>query len=122
MARRLLLEIIVMIFISIQPFAKRKLLAFALALLCLSTASCFADALYLSSNGRAVPQRQATAARVASLSPQEPSGSQQVPLSFVRAMIAGNQFASRYTWLMWGSSVSANQIFGEVIGQPHLGM
>jgi hypothetical protein len=37
-----------MIFVSIVPFAPKKLFAFAAAVACLSTASCFADAMYLS--------------------------------------------------------------------------
>ncbi len=53
MAQVLLLEIIAMVLISLQPYAVKKLAALALALLCLSTVSCFADALYLSS--RALP-------------------------------------------------------------------
>lgn len=36
-----------MILISIQPFAPRKLLALAAAVICLSTASCFASAVFL---------------------------------------------------------------------------
>jgi hypothetical protein len=64
MAQVLLLEIITMILISLQPYAVKKLAALALALLCLSTASCFADALYLST--RTLPQqRQAIPARAA---------------------------------------------------------
>jgi hypothetical protein len=39
-----------MILISIQPFAFKKLFALGATLLCLSTASCFADALFLSVN------------------------------------------------------------------------
>jgi predicted transglutaminase-like cysteine proteinase len=37
-----------MIFISIQPFAVKKLLGLALTLLCLSTASCFASSMLIS--------------------------------------------------------------------------
>ena len=37
-----------MILISIQPFAPKKLFALAATVACLSTASCFADAMYLS--------------------------------------------------------------------------
>ena len=37
-----------MILISIQPFARKKIFAFAAALLCLSTASCFASPLLFS--------------------------------------------------------------------------
>lgn len=37
-----------MILISIQPFAPKKIFAFAAAVICLSTASCFASALLLS--------------------------------------------------------------------------
>jgi hypothetical protein len=49
MARAVLIEIIIpMILISIQPFAFRKLFALAAALVCLSTASCFASAMFLS--------------------------------------------------------------------------
>lgn len=42
-----------MITISIQPFSSRKLLAIGVAALCASTASCFADAMYLTA-----PMRQ----------------------------------------------------------------
>ena len=41
-----------MILVSINPFAVRKLVALGATLLCLSTASCFADALFLASNGK----------------------------------------------------------------------
>ena len=37
-----------MILISIQPFAPKKLFAFAAAVICLSTASCFASSIFLS--------------------------------------------------------------------------
>ena len=37
-----------MIFVSIQPFAVKKMFALGATLLCLSTASCFADAMFLS--------------------------------------------------------------------------
>jgi hypothetical protein len=37
-----------MILVSIQPFAPKKLFALAATVACLSTASCFADAMYLS--------------------------------------------------------------------------
>ena len=37
-----------MILVSIQPFAAKKLFALAATVACLSTASCFADAMYLS--------------------------------------------------------------------------
>ena len=49
-----------MIFISIQPFAPKKLFALAATIACLSTASCFADAMYLSakSEGSTRPVRQ----------------------------------------------------------------
>ena len=52
-----------MIFISIQPFAPKKLFALAATITCLSTASCFADAMYLSSKSEvsARPARQARA-------------------------------------------------------------
>jgi hypothetical protein len=41
-------DIDIMILISIQPFAPKKMFALGATLLCLSTASCFADALFLS--------------------------------------------------------------------------
>ena len=44
----MLLNLAIMVFISIQPFAFKKMLALGVTLLCLSTASCFADALFLS--------------------------------------------------------------------------
>ena len=52
-----------MILISIQPFAPKKLFALAATIACLSTASCFADAMYLSakSEGSARPVRQTRA-------------------------------------------------------------
>ena len=52
-----------MIFISIQPFAPKKLFALAATIACLSTASCFADAMYLSAKaeGSARPARQVRA-------------------------------------------------------------
>ena len=37
-----------MILVSIQPFAPKKLFALGATIACLSTASCFADAMYLS--------------------------------------------------------------------------
>lgn len=45
---RCLRTITTMILISIQPFALKKILAFAAALICLSTASCFASAVFFS--------------------------------------------------------------------------
>ena len=49
-----------MIFVSINPYAVRKLVALGATLLCLSTASCFADALFLAGNaGRTVAVRDA---------------------------------------------------------------
>ena len=47
---------ITMILISIQPFAPKKLFALGATIACLSTASCFADAMYLSSKSHS-PQR-----------------------------------------------------------------
>ena len=38
----------IMILISIRPFAPKKLFALVATIACLSTASCFADAMYLS--------------------------------------------------------------------------
>jgi hypothetical protein len=51
-----------MILISIQPFAPKKLFALGATIACLSTASCFADAMYLSarSDTAARPARQAS--------------------------------------------------------------
>ena len=48
---------ITMILISIQPFAAKKLFALGATIACLSTASCFADAMYLSSKSRS-PERE----------------------------------------------------------------
>ena len=45
-----------MILVSIQPFAPKKLFALAATIACLSTASCFADAMYLSSKSSAPAQ------------------------------------------------------------------
>ncbi len=45
-----------MILISIQPFAAKKLFALGATIACLSTASCFADAMYLSSKSPAREQ------------------------------------------------------------------
>lgn len=48
-----------MILISIQPFAAKKLFAVVATIACLSTASCFADAMYLSARfGTATPKMQ----------------------------------------------------------------
>lgn len=47
-----------MITVSIQPFGRRKLAALGVALLCASTASCFADAMYLTSSQAALRQAQ----------------------------------------------------------------
>ncbi|MBA2432395.1 MAG: hypothetical protein H0V56_09810 [Chthoniobacterales bacterium] len=83
MAQLLLLEIIAMILISLQPYAAKKLFVLALALLCLSTASCFADALYLSA--RALPQqRQAVAARAATSAPAGTLAHSHMSLSLLR--------------------------------------
>ncbi|HSH38528.1 MAG TPA: hypothetical protein VK993_07060 [Chthoniobacterales bacterium] len=41
-----------MILISIQPFAAKKLFALGATIACLSTASCFADAMYLSNKSQ----------------------------------------------------------------------
>ena len=53
-----------MILISIQPFAPKKLFALAATIACLSTASCFADAMYLSARAETSvrPARQAPVA------------------------------------------------------------
>ena len=48
-----------MILISIQPFAAKKLCALAATLACLSTASCFADAMYLSVKSAASERQMA---------------------------------------------------------------
>lgn len=45
-----------MILVSIQPFAPKKLFALAATIACLSTASCFADAMYLSSKSQSPEQ------------------------------------------------------------------
>ena len=45
---RAAIKVITMILISIQPFAPKKLFAVVATIACLSTASCFADAMYLS--------------------------------------------------------------------------
>ena len=50
MARPVLVILVVMIFVSINPYAVKKLVALGATLLCLSTASCFADALFLAGN------------------------------------------------------------------------
>ena len=50
MARAVLVIVVVMIFVSINPYAVKKLVALGATLLCLSTASCFADALFLAGN------------------------------------------------------------------------
>lgn len=57
-----------MICISIQPFAFKKMFALGATLLCLSTASCFADAMFLSSNS-ARRSAQAAGPRTAVVSP-----------------------------------------------------
>ena len=49
-------SITAMITITIQPFGRRKLAALGVALLCASTASCFADAMYLTV-GHATPRQ-----------------------------------------------------------------
>ena len=54
---RAAIESITMILISIQPFAPKKLFALGATIACLSTASCFADAMYLSSKSPS-PERQ----------------------------------------------------------------
>ncbi len=66
-----------MILISIQPFAPKKLFALVATIACLSTASCFADAMYLSTKagavqqeserGRAIEQSSVSAVRTQSL-------------------------------------------------------
>lgn len=49
MAQPVLIEtIITMVLISIQPFASRKILLLVATLLCLSSAICFADSLFMS--------------------------------------------------------------------------
>ena len=50
-----------MILISIQPFAPRKLFALGATIACLSTASCFADAMYLSSKSQSVERKAMSA-------------------------------------------------------------
>ncbi len=46
-----------MILISIQPFAPKKLFALGATIACLSTASCFADAMYLSSKSQSFERK-----------------------------------------------------------------
>ena len=61
---RAAIESITMILISIQPFAPKKLFALAATIACLSTASCFADAMYLS-NKSPSPAQKARAVQTA---------------------------------------------------------
>ena len=49
-----------MILISIQPFAPKKLFALGATIACLSTASCFADAMYLSSKSQSFQRKPVT--------------------------------------------------------------
>ena len=63
-----------MITISIQPFARRKLVALGVTLLCASTVSCFADAMYLT-RGQA-SERQPTVSQQSSV-PTEQAGPSQ---------------------------------------------
>ena len=49
---------IIMILVSIQPFAAKKIFALAATVACLSTASCFADAMYLSTQSMSPSREQ----------------------------------------------------------------
>jgi hypothetical protein len=51
-----------MILVSIQPFAPKKLFALAATVACLSTASCFADAMYLSAKSTTAASKTRQAA------------------------------------------------------------
>ena len=69
-----------MILISIQPFAAKKLFALAATVACLSTASCFADAMYLSARSdvsvRSVRQMQRAQTVSDSRARQQATGSE----------------------------------------------
>lgn len=70
-----------MVLISIQPFALKKILAFAAALICLSTASCFASAVF--SSVQSTPyDRQMNRIRPVLLT-ERPGGEQQLSLALV---------------------------------------
>ena len=62
----------IMIFISIQPFALKKMFALGATLLCLSTASCFADAMFLSLDARAPQTNRVRQVVSPSTSPSQP--------------------------------------------------
>ena len=57
LARPVLLPLTSMVLIGIQPFATRKILILVVALLCLSSAICFADSLFMSLHSRPYGRR-----------------------------------------------------------------
>lgn len=87
----LITTIITMVLVSLPPFATKKIVLFATAILCLSSVACFADSLFMTRrfapaeqvNSTSAPQRAQTTVRPAGLpAPSAAANRENFPTKF----------------------------------------
>lgn len=94
MAREVLRITILMIMISLRPFAFKKLFVLVIAILCLSSAACFADSLFMMNRSSALDAAAVTGLSEQKISAPSLHGAVDVPRKMALPYFAGSDVSS----------------------------